>query len=86
MRTQFRPWSVRLTVLALLLIALALRLYNVNWDDFHHVHPDERFITMTAMDTFVPDALADALDPHRSPLNPYWNVHEQAPRHISPVA
>jgi len=34
-------------VLALLAIALGLRLYGVNWDDGHLYHPDERFILMS---------------------------------------
>ncbi len=83
MSMTLRSWLMRLSVLALLLVALGLRLYDLNWDDNHHIHPDERFITMTALDTYVPDQLSDAFDPHRSALNPYWNVREQSPRHFA---
>ncbi|HVB97295.1 MAG TPA: glycosyltransferase family 39 protein, partial [Chloroflexota bacterium] len=36
-----------LAVVGLLLVALGLRLYQVNWDDGHLYHPDERYILMT---------------------------------------
>ncbi|HEX5417822.1 MAG TPA: DUF2298 domain-containing protein [Chloroflexota bacterium] len=36
-----------LAVAALLLVALGLRLYGINWDDGHLYHPDERFILMS---------------------------------------
>ena len=44
-----RNW-VELALAVVLLSAAALRLYNVNWDDLHHVHPDERWISMVASD------------------------------------
>ena len=47
---RWNVWASRLLVGAILLAALALRLFNVNWDDTHHVHPDERWITMVATD------------------------------------
>jgi YYY domain-containing protein len=33
-------------VYLLIIVGAALRLYGVNWDDNHHLHPDERQITM----------------------------------------
>ena len=36
-----------LAVVVLLLVALGLRLYGINWDDGHLYHPDERFILMS---------------------------------------
>ena len=68
---------------ALLLVGLTLRLYNLNWDENHHVHPDERHITMVAQQTRLPDNLIDLLNPRRSPLNPYWNIAENHPQRFA---
>ncbi len=47
-----------------------LRTYNLNWDQDHHLHPDERFLTMLALELEVPDSFAEYLDPNSSTLNP----------------
>jgi YYY domain-containing protein len=83
MNTRAQPRWLNWAVFALLLSGLGLRLYNLNWDDNHHVHPDERFITMVAMDTRMPDNLGDILNPRRSPLNPYWNVNANQARRFA---
>src|ERR1700694_3207190 len=77
---RFPPRLISLAALALVVFGLGIRLYDLNWDDNHHIHPDERWITMVAMDTAMPSQWTDALDPRRSALNPYWNLHDQAPR------
>ena len=43
-------WGANLLLCALLLAALALRLYGINWDDGHGFHPDERSFYMRAGD------------------------------------
>ncbi len=43
-------WGANLLLLALLLAALALRLYGIDWDDGHGFHPDERSFYMRAGD------------------------------------
>ncbi|HEX9117651.1 MAG TPA: DUF2298 domain-containing protein [Anaerolineae bacterium] len=55
----------------LLLIAAALRLHGLNWDQSQHVHPDERFVVWVADTVHWPGSLAAALDPATSPLNPF---------------
>ena len=43
-------WGPNFLLLALLLAALALRLYGINWDDGHGFHPDERSFYLRAGD------------------------------------
>jgi YYY domain-containing protein len=84
-----RPWPRwELALLLLILIAgAALRFTGVNWDNGHHLHPDERFLTMVegaikpglvapgARDgqvTVQPASLLDSyFDTARSGLNPH---------------
>lgn len=55
----------------LLLVGAGLRVWNINWDRFQHVHPDERYIVWVADSLSLPSDLATAFDPLRSPLNPF---------------
>ncbi len=70
-----KHWTL-LVLGAVLLVAGFMRLYDVNFDQNTHQHPDERFITQVALDRvrLVPGApLSQYLDPARSPLNPRIN-------------
>jgi len=35
-------------LIIILILAFAFRFYGINWDEGHHLHPDERMITMVA--------------------------------------
>lgn len=66
--------STRQNLIALALvvtIATALRLFGLNWDQGHALHPDERFLVMVANDSKLPESVGEYLDPNRSPLVPY---------------
>ncbi|MGQ9491173.1 MAG: DUF2298 domain-containing protein [Anaerolineae bacterium] len=69
-----QPWRKRLltwvAVALLAVVGAALRLYDINWDQFQHVHPDERFIVWVADTITWPGSLTVALDPERSTVNP----------------
>ncbi len=78
MRPRRVPTALLLTLI--LALSLALRLYNVNWDQFQHAHPDERWITMVAVEMRPPRTLSEALNPHLSPLNPLYDPDDKAPR------
>ena len=56
---------------ALLIVAAALRLSDLNWDGGHLFHPDERHILMVTdgLRLPLPPDLAQLLSPE-SPLNP----------------
>ncbi len=55
----------------LLVVGAGLRVWNINWDRFQHVHPDERYIVWVADSLSLPSDLATALDPLRSTINPF---------------
>jgi 4-amino-4-deoxy-L-arabinose transferase-like glycosyltransferase len=72
--------AVYLLMLATLLSGWALRLYGLNWDQGHGVHPDERYITWVAASIRLPDRLGDAFHPARTSLNPYmWPPDGRSP-------
>lgn len=52
-------------------LAIIFRLIGLNWDQSHHLHPDERFLTMVNMAQQLPKNLAQYQNPKQSPLNPY---------------
>ncbi len=56
---------------AIVLVGAAFRLIGADWDQLHHLHPDERFLTMVGTRLGLPHSLAQYLDPNVSPLNPY---------------
>lgn len=69
MNVQRWQWPL---LLIILLVAAALRLTGLDWDSYHHYHPDERFITWVATTIEAPARLDTAFDPHRSSFNPYY--------------
>src|SRR3972149_1139974 len=99
---QFRPaWRLsrarafavlrRLALPAVLLLALALRLYGVDWDGGTLYHPDERAILFKVADLRFPwDAPGLLLDAEPSPCNLRWFACGSCPlsllRGVSPGA
>ena len=53
------------------LFAFSLRIYDINWDQNQHLHPDERFLTMTTVSMGWPKSFSEYLNPSLSKLNPY---------------
>ncbi len=43
---ETRSWIYDLLLIAVLVAAAAFRIVGLDWDDNHHLHPDERFLTM----------------------------------------
>ncbi|RLE21425.1 MAG: hypothetical protein DRJ65_16065 [Acidobacteria bacterium] len=57
-------------LLSIMVLAAGLRLVGVNWDQGHHLHPDERFMGMVADSLEPVDSLGEYLDTAHSTLNP----------------
>lgn len=70
-------------LILILAVSLALRLHNINWDEFQHAHPDERWITMVAVEISPPRSLSEAFNPRLSPLNPLYDPEAKAPRNFA---
>ncbi len=58
----------RFTFIVIIVLALFFRLYGLNWDQGHYLHPDER-LYVNASGLSWPASLAEFLSP-KSPLNP----------------
>lgn len=52
-------------------LALALRLFGLDWDQGHHLHPDERFLSIVLTQIRPPTDLAMYFDPTASPYSPF---------------
>ncbi|HIQ04690.1 MAG TPA: hypothetical protein EYH31_03240, partial [Anaerolineae bacterium] len=73
-----RIQSSTLLLVAILVVALGLRLYNVRWDEGSLAHPDERStVAFYAPTIHWPKDWSTALDPKQSPLNPLWDRQAQ---------
>ncbi len=66
-----RPLVRRGLLLAVLVAALTLRLWNVNWDRDQHLNPDERYWAIVTSDISADTGLGSYLDSADSTLNPY---------------
>jgi len=60
-----------LGILGIIIIALFFRATGLNWDQGHHLHPDERFIIMTVENIAWPDK-----------LNPHFFAYGSLPLYI----
>jgi len=79
-----RPLGVSYLWLALILLAAAgLRVYGIDWDQGHYFHPDERWLLMVTEGTSLPSSLAQAMNPSRSTLNPFYDHQERRTVHFA---
>jgi len=70
---DMRSWLQWLLLAAILVLALVLRWTGLDWDDYNHYHPDERYITWVATSIEWPSDWRYALDPVQTSFNPfYW--------------
>jgi YYY domain-containing protein len=79
-----RRRATALAFVSILVVALTLRLYGVDWDQGGLFHPDERAILMRVFDMRAPGP-SDAgslLDAERSPWNPRWFNYGSLPLYL----
>ncbi|MDP6102874.1 MAG: glycosyltransferase family 39 protein, partial [Dehalococcoidia bacterium] len=71
----------------IIILALALRLYGINWDQAGLFHPDERAILFHVNDMSWPSLsnLGAVLDAEESPLNPRWFPYGSLPMYAVKV-
>lgn len=69
------PWATGAALLVILLVAAYFRFTGLNWDDGHHLHPDERFLTMVENALELPGSVGAYFDTAQSPLNPHNRGH-----------
>ena len=58
-------------LVVILFIGAFFRIQKLNWDEYHHLHPDERFISMVEEKLQAPSSLRQYFDSSSPPLNPY---------------
>ncbi|MBM3208803.1 phospholipid carrier-dependent glycosyltransferase [Candidatus Shapirobacteria bacterium] len=79
--SKFKLYIVHCTLLIVILAGAFLRFYGLNWDQGHHLHPDERMITMVATGLHLPKTEQEwqnVLTP-ASPLNPKFFAYGSFP-------
>ncbi len=69
-RTRRTSWVWDVLLVGVLLIAAYFRFTGITWDDTHHLHPDERFLTMVETSISPVKNLGEYFDTANSSLNP----------------
>lgn len=70
-------------LISILILSFSLRIIGLNWDQGHHLHPDERQITMVATDIKFPESrkISQILSPNSS-LNPKFFAYGSLPIYL----
>lgn len=66
-----RKYQHNTILIAIVILAAFFRFYNLNWDQGHHLHPDERAIVMFSLPLHFPSSISEFFSP-QSPLNPHF--------------
>lgn len=75
-------------LLAILALATIFRFYGLNWDQGHHLHPDERMIVLTTLKVYLPQTPEEQLNlfTPESPLNPKFFAYGSFPIYLLKAA
>jgi YYY domain-containing protein len=66
-----RAWVVDILLIGILLLGAYFRFVGVDWDDNHHLHPDERFLTMVATSISPETGAGGYFNTAQSRMNPH---------------
>lgn len=69
-KTRRTTWVWDILLVGVLVIAAYFRFIGIAWDDTHHLHPDERFLTMVETSISPVKNLGEYFDTANSSLNP----------------
>ena len=81
---RLRTWAGTAALPCILALALALRLFGINWDEGYLFHADERAV-LTAVDQLALPPASDLgvlLDADESPWNPGWFPYGSLPLYL----
>src|SRR5579872_4572786 len=74
--------KIHYILLSLILgLSLFLRVYDLNWDQGFHLHPDERAIVLYVLPLHMPSTLNEFLSVS-SPLNPHFFAYGSLPIYL----
>ena len=80
LKRAVRILSELILLLTILVMAAVFRWTALDWDDYKHYHPDERYISWVATSIERPLSFKEALSPNRSSFNPfYWPADAKSP-------
>jgi hypothetical protein len=68
-------------LIIIIIIGLSFRLYGLNWDQGHHLHPDERAIVMFTSPLHFPSTIEEFFSSD-SPLNPNFFAYGSFPIYL----
>ncbi len=68
---KIKNLKLKIVLLGILLLGFAVRVYGLNWDQGHHLHPDERAIVIFALPLELPSSLSEFFSKD-SPLNRHF--------------
>lgn len=71
MQSFLKTNKEKIILLLIILLGAFFRFYNLDWDQNHHLHPDERFLTMVTGALEWPSNILNYFSTDNSPLNPH---------------
>ncbi len=77
--------KIKALLFIILILAAVVRLYNINWDNGYHLHPDERAIVLSVIKLQFPHNMSEFLSPS-SPWNPHFFAYGSFPFYLLKIA